>query len=293
MANIIFRQSTTANIPASTTAKGAPLTNLELDGNFRSLNTGKIEVDASIFIGTTSVTLNRASAAQTLSGVSVDGNAGTVTNGIYTSSSIFIGTTSITLNRASATQSLTGISIDGNAGTVTNGVYTNTTNTLTGVNTFRNSSGIRTEQASTQDGVVLQGRAGGTGSFAVTLIPTALTASRTITLPDGSGVLVHDGGSYSNPGWITSLSETKVLPSQTGQNGKYLTTDGTSTSWTTITSGATNLDALTDVVITTPSTGQVLKFDGTNWVNGTDATGAGGGGITTGKAIAMAIVFGG
>ena len=35
-------------------------------------------------IGTTSITYNRASAAQTLSGVSIDGNAGTVTNGVYT-----------------------------------------------------------------------------------------------------------------------------------------------------------------------------------------------------------------
>jgi hypothetical protein len=35
--------------------------------------------------------------------------------------------------------------------------------------------------------------------------------------------------------------------------------------------GAATLDELTDVVITgTPITGQVLKYDGTNWVNGTD-----------------------
>ena len=54
----------------------------------------------------------------------VSGNAGTVTNGFYTSSSFYIGTTSIAVNRSSASQSLTGISIDGNAGTVTNGVYT-------------------------------------------------------------------------------------------------------------------------------------------------------------------------
>ncbi len=76
------------------------------------------------YIGTTSITYNRASASQTLTGVSIDGNAGTVTNGFYTSSSFNLGTTSIAVNRASGTQSLTGISIDGNAGTVTNGVYT-------------------------------------------------------------------------------------------------------------------------------------------------------------------------
>jgi hypothetical protein len=35
------------------------------------------------------------------------------------------------------------------------------------------------------------------------------------------------------------------------------------------------LDALSDVIITTPTNGQVLKHNGTNWVNGTDATGGG------------------
>lgn len=45
--------------------------------------------------------------------------------------SINIGTTSISVNRSSASQSLTGISIDGNAGTVTNGAYINAANTFT------------------------------------------------------------------------------------------------------------------------------------------------------------------
>ena len=31
--------------------------------------------------------------------------------------------------------------------------------------------------------------------------------------------------------------------------------------------GATNLDGLSDVIITTPSTGQLVRFNGTNWVN--------------------------
>lgn len=37
--------------------------------------------------------------------------------------------------------------------------------------------------------------------------------------------------------------------------------------------GATDLDGLTDVTITTPSNGQVLKYNGTVWVNGTDNAG--------------------
>ena len=42
--------------------------------------------------------------------------------------------------------------------------------------------------------------------------------------------------------------------------------------------GASALDDLTDVALTLPSSGQVLKFNGTNWVNATDNTGSGGGG---------------
>ena len=41
------------------------------------------------------------------------------------------------------------------------------------------------------------------------------------------------------------------------------------------TTGATDLDDLTDVVITSPTAGQVLKYNGTNWVNDTDSTSSG------------------
>jgi hypothetical protein len=44
--------------------------------------------------------------------------------------------------------------------------------------------------------------------------------------------------------------------------------------------GATNLDGLTDVTITSPSNGQVLKYNGTAWVNDTDAGGAAAGSLS-------------
>lgn len=40
---------------------------------------------------------------------------------------------------------------------------------------------------STQDGLLLTGRAGGSSSYRVTLTPATLSASRTATLPDGGG----------------------------------------------------------------------------------------------------------
>jgi hypothetical protein len=45
--------------------------------------------------------------------------------------------------------------------------------------------------------------------------------------------------------------------------------------------GATTLDDLTDVTITSATNGEVLKYNGTAWVNGTDNTGGGGGGGPT------------
>lgn len=49
----------------------------------------------------------------------------------------------------------------------------------------------------TQDGVVVTGRAGGSSSYRVTIAPTTLTASRAVTLPDAAGVVVLDAASQT------------------------------------------------------------------------------------------------
>lgn len=59
-----------------------------------------------------------------------------------------------------------------------------TATTFTAAQTFRAASAIRSEAASTQDAVVIAGRAGGTSSYASTLTPTTLSANRTVTIPD-------------------------------------------------------------------------------------------------------------
>jgi hypothetical protein len=68
-----------------------------------------------------------------------------------------------------------------------------TAQTFTAAQTFRAASAIRSEAASTQDAVVLAGRAGGTSSYAVTLTPTTLTASQTLTLPNATGTISTTG----------------------------------------------------------------------------------------------------
>jgi len=55
---------------------------------------------------------------------------------VASNATYYIGTTQNVFNRASGAQTLTGISIDGNAATVTNGVYTTGTQTIGGAKTF-------------------------------------------------------------------------------------------------------------------------------------------------------------
>jgi hypothetical protein len=59
-----------------------------------------------------------------------------------------------------------------------------TAQTFTAAQTFRAANSVRAEAASTQDAIVLAGRAGGTSSYAITLTPATLAASRTLTLPE-------------------------------------------------------------------------------------------------------------
>jgi hypothetical protein len=70
---------------------------------------------------------------------------------------------------------------------------------------------------------------------------------------------VYTTGSYANPSWITSLDDGKVLPSMSGNTGKFLTTNGTDSSWAVV-------DALPSQ---TSNSGKYLTTDGTNpsWTN--------------------------
>jgi hypothetical protein len=82
----------------------------------------------------------------------------------------------------------------------------------------------------------------------------------------GTRTLTINGTSYDlsvNRSWTID-----ALPSQTGNSGKYLTTNGTVASWATITANPA-LDDLSDVTITSPSSGQTISYNGSGWVNST------------------------
>ncbi len=85
-------------------------------------------------------------------------------------------------------------------------------NAFTGANTFTNSTGQIFRQAATQDGILLRGRAGGTTSLSVEIVPTTLTASRTLTAPNVSGTIITTGdtGTVTNTMLAGSIAYSKL-----------------------------------------------------------------------------------
>lgn len=77
----------------------------------------------------------------------------------------------------------------GNAALASAAAILTSNNAFTGANTFTNTSGQIFRSASTQDGILIRGRAGGTSSYISEIVPTTLTASRTITVPDATGTV--------------------------------------------------------------------------------------------------------
>jgi len=71
------------------------------------------------------------------------------------------------------------------------GAATGTSLTLTG-------GGTLVRAASTQDGIEIRGRAGGTGNWEVILTPATLSADRTFTFPDHTGTILSTGSTASS-----------------------------------------------------------------------------------------------
>lgn len=123
----------------------------------------------------------------------------------------------------------------------------------TAANTFRAANAIRSEAASTQDAIVIAGRAGGSSSNAITITPDTLTGNRTQTALDSSGKIalaVNSAGSSAQD--------------QTGKTGDISVT----TIHTTTHAGFYRLDAyVVTTAVTVPGTIDLFVY----W---TDVTGA-------------------
>ena len=96
-----------------------------------------------------------------------------------------------------------------------------TATTFTVAQTFRAANAIRSEAASTQDAVVIAGRAGGSGSFAATLTPATLSANVTLTLPATTGTLLTNVSPVTVAG-NSSEGASIRLPEDTDNGTNYV-----------------------------------------------------------------------
>ena len=82
---------------------------------------------------------------------------------------------------------------------------------------------------------------------------------------NNAGRYLTTNGSTSS--WVAIGAS--LLPSHTGNTGSFLISNGSTSSWTKLT-----LSSLTNVVLSSPSVGQVLTYNGTNWINTTTVVAA-------------------
>jgi hypothetical protein len=91
---------------------------------------------------------------------------------------------------------------------------------------------ITARAATTQDSVILAGRAGGTAGYGVTITPTTLTASRTVTLANGdttlaAGTMAVTGGTLAQFAATTSSQLAGVISDETGSGSLVFATSPT------------------------------------------------------------------
>lgn len=234
MANIIYRTSITPAVPTSTIAKGTPLTNLEVDGNFRSLKeavdlvqptaspsfTGVPTVPTASVgtntdqIASTGFVINQiASDTPSKTGSGATGNWNINASGLYYTLTLASGGTGATTPQAARTN-LGATTIGSNLFTITNPNAIsfprfNADNTISSLDaaSFRAAIGAGT---ATNNGTVTS--VGGTGTVSGLSLTGTVTSSGNLTLGGTLAVSATNFSSQTTKTFLASPTASSGVP---------------------------------------------------------------------------------
>jgi hypothetical protein len=201
--------------------------------------------------------------------------AGSIGNDKLSNSSFFVGTTSISLGRGSASQTLNGVSIEGNAGTVTNGVYTTGTQTITGEKTFSavrtNIDGSLVLKSGTANGIFFSSFTLNNLTLGITNAGT--TFNQSLIFPSNSAnsyTFPNASGTFALTGDIPTLSGLGGQPQLNGTG--FVKVVGTTVSYDNSTYLTTLTDTLATVTARGNTTTGNINVNGNILLTGTATT---------------------
>jgi hypothetical protein len=195
--------------------------------------------------GVNKVTITEPASSATLT---ISNGGSLITSGGHSLTLTTSATTNVTLPTTGTLATLAGTETLSNKTLTTPniGAATGTSLTTTG-------GGVLARAASTQDGIEIRGRAGGTGNWEVILTPTTLTADRTFTFPDATTTVVGTDA--------TQTLTNKTLTSPTLTTPALGVATATSINGLTITSSTGTLTVANGKTLTASNT---LTFTGTD-----------------------------
>jgi hypothetical protein len=205
---------------------------------------------ATISFGTTGLTPSTAtSGAVTVAGTLAVANGGTGLTSTPTNGQLDIGN-GTGFTRAALTAG-SGVTITNGSGSITisatgsggDAVLANN-NAFTGANTFYNNTGQTIGTGtSTQDGLILAGRSGGSSSYRITLQPATLSSSTTLTLPNVTSTVAALGATQTFTALNTFEGTSSVL------SAKFVNALEKVTVSATAATGTINYDVTTQSVL--------------------------------------------
>jgi hypothetical protein len=116
-------------------------------------------------------------------------------------------------------------------------------NAFTGANTFYNATGQAFAPATTNDGIILQGRAGGSSSYRVTFATATLSGNRTLTFPDATDTAAVLGTAQTFTALQTFSGSTSVAATKLANAKEVATISATAAT------GTINYDITTQSVL--------------------------------------------